>query len=111
MNKLIFTGRAAAAPELNTYGGTQGARFRLIRNEYAGKDGEGNRKERQVSIPFTAVAGMAETLAKNEAKINAELIGAQGKPVDVGGYYLPDDAKASAAMRPSATLNAAIAAL
>jgi isocitrate dehydrogenase len=54
---------------------------------------------------------LAETLAKNEAKINAELIAAQGKPVDIGGYYLPDDAKASAAMRPSATLNAAIAAL
>jgi isocitrate dehydrogenase len=54
---------------------------------------------------------LAETLGKNEAKINGELIGAQGKPVDVGGYYLPDDAKASAAMRPSATLNAAIAAL
>jgi isocitrate dehydrogenase len=54
---------------------------------------------------------LAETLAKNEAKINAELIGAQGKPVDLGGYYLPSDAKASAAMRPSATLNAAIAAL
>ena len=54
---------------------------------------------------------LAETLAKNEAKINGELIGAQGKPVDVGGYYLPDSAKASAAMRPSATLNAALAAL
>ena len=54
---------------------------------------------------------LAETLAKNEAKINAELIGAQGKPVDIGGYYLPDAAKASAAMRPSATLNAALAAL
>jgi isocitrate dehydrogenase len=54
---------------------------------------------------------LAETLAKNEAKINAELIAAQGRPVDIGGYYLPDDAKASAAMRPSATLNAAIAAL
>ena len=53
---------------------------------------------------------LAETLAKNEAKINAELIGAQGKPVDIGGYYLPDDAKASAAMRPSPTLNAALAA-
>jgi len=46
-----------------------------------------------------------------EAKINAELIAAQGKKVDTGGYYLPDPAKASAAMRPSATLNAAIAAL
>ncbi len=54
---------------------------------------------------------LAETLAKNEDKINGELIGAQGKPVDIGGYYLPDDARASAAMRPSATLNAAIAAL
>ncbi len=54
---------------------------------------------------------LAETLGKNEAKINAELIGAQGKPVDIGGYYLPDPAKASAAMRPSATLNAALAAL
>ena len=54
---------------------------------------------------------LAETLAANEAKINAELIAAQGKPVDIGGYYLPDPAKASPAMRPSATLNAALAAL
>jgi isocitrate dehydrogenase len=54
---------------------------------------------------------LAETLARNEAKINAELIGAQGKPVDIGGYYLPDSTKTSAAMRPSATLNAALAAL
>ena len=54
---------------------------------------------------------LAETLSKNEAKINGELIGAQGKPVDTGGYYLPDSAKTSAAMRPSATLNAALAAL
>src|ERR1700691_34806 len=54
---------------------------------------------------------LAETLTANEAKINAELIGAQGKPVDIGGYYLPDSTKASAAMRPSATLNAALAEL
>ncbi len=54
---------------------------------------------------------LAEALASNEAKINGELIGAQGKPVDMGGYYLPDFAKTSAAMRPSATLNAAIEAL
>jgi isocitrate dehydrogenase len=54
---------------------------------------------------------LAEKLAANEAKINAELIAAQGKPVDIGGYYLPDPAKVSAAMRPSATLNAAIAAV
>ena len=54
---------------------------------------------------------LAEALAKNEAKINAELVGAQGKPVDMGGYYVPDFAKTSEAMRPSATLNAAIEAL
>jgi isocitrate dehydrogenase len=54
---------------------------------------------------------LAETLARNEAKINAEMIGAQGKPIDIGGYYQSDSAKTSAAMRPSATLNAAIAAL
>jgi isocitrate dehydrogenase len=47
-------------------------------------------------------------LKANEEKINAELIGAQGKPQDIGGYYRPDFAKASAAMRPSATLNAII---
>jgi isocitrate dehydrogenase len=54
---------------------------------------------------------LAETLAANEAKINAELIAAQGKPMDTGGYYLPDVAKTSAAMRPSETLNAVLAAL
>jgi isocitrate dehydrogenase len=54
---------------------------------------------------------LAETLSANEAKINAELIEAQGKPMDTGGYYLPDQDKTSAAMRPSATLNAALASL
>ena len=54
---------------------------------------------------------LAETLTANEAKINAELLAAQGKPVDTGGYYLPDDKKTSAAMRPSATLNAALKSL
>ncbi|HTQ33584.1 MAG TPA: NADP-dependent isocitrate dehydrogenase [Stellaceae bacterium] len=54
---------------------------------------------------------VAEALAAHEAKINAELIAAQGKAVDTGGYYLPDQAKTSAAMRPSPTLNADLAAL
>ncbi len=52
---------------------------------------------------------LADALTANEAKIAAELIAAQGKPVDTGGYYLPDPLKTSAAMRPSATLNAALA--
>jgi len=54
---------------------------------------------------------LAEALTANEAKINAELLAAQGKPVDTGGYYLPNDAKTSAAMRPSKTLNDALDAL
>jgi isocitrate dehydrogenase len=54
---------------------------------------------------------LAEALAANEARINAELIAAQGQTVDTGGYYLTDPVKTSAAMRPSATLNAALAAL
>ncbi len=54
---------------------------------------------------------LAEALEANEAKINAELIAAQGKPVDTGGYYLPDQKKTSEGMRPSATLNAALEAL
>ena len=54
---------------------------------------------------------LADALTAAEGKINAELIAAQGKPMDTGGYYLPDTTKASAAMRPSETLNAALAAL
>ena len=50
----------------------------------------------------------AETLHKSEDKINEELLAAQGEPVDVGGYYSPDPELTSKAMRPSATLNAAL---
>jgi len=54
---------------------------------------------------FTPVAA---ALAENTGKITQELLAAQGKPVDIGGYYLPDGAKCAAAMRPSVTLNAII---
>ena len=57
---------------------------------------------------FTPVA---KQLTDNEAKINAELIAAQGKPVDMGGYYHPNDEKTTKAMRPSATLNAIVDAI
>jgi len=53
-------------------------------------------------------AKIAAALAENERQITAELLAAQGKPADIGGYYIPDDAKCAAAMRPSATLNAII---
>jgi isocitrate dehydrogenase len=56
-------------------------------------------------------AKVAKQLSDGAAKIDAELIAAQGKPQDVGGYYRPDFKKASAAMRPSATLNAIIDAM
>ncbi|QDQ74097.1 NADP-dependent isocitrate dehydrogenase [Pseudoluteimonas lycopersici] len=56
-------------------------------------------------------APLAKSLADNEAKIVEELLAVQGKPVDIGGYYKPDMGKLSAAMRPSATLNAALATL
>ena len=53
-------------------------------------------------------ASLAQSLAENEQKINEEFKAVQGKPVDIGGYYLPDLKKVTAAMRPSATFNALI---
>jgi isocitrate dehydrogenase len=56
-------------------------------------------------------AKAAQQLSENEAKINGELIAAQGRPVDMGGYYHPDKAKTALAMRPSPTLNTIIGGL
>ena len=53
-------------------------------------------------------APLAKTLAENEEKIVGEFKAVQGKPVDIGGYYLADAAKRDAVMRPSATFNAAL---
>ncbi|PWD50376.1 NADP-dependent isocitrate dehydrogenase [Serinibacter arcticus] len=58
-----------------------------------------------------AFAPLAASLTENEQTIVAELVGVQGSPADIGGYYRPDPVKADAVMRPSATLNAALAAL
>ncbi|MGC8775347.1 MAG: NADP-dependent isocitrate dehydrogenase [Chlorobaculum sp.] len=69
----------------------------------AGQDADAEMKAR--------FAGVASALAEKEELINAELIAAQGSPVDMGGYYQPDDAKTTAAMRPSGTLNAIINAM
>lgn len=54
-------------------------------------------------------APIAAELAAQEKQIVSELIAVQGQPADVGGYYQPADAKASAALRPSQTLNAILA--
>ncbi len=53
-------------------------------------------------------APVAAALAANAGTVLVELEAAQGRPVDIGGYYNPDEAKTSRAMRPSATLNAMI---
>ncbi len=58
-----------------------------------------------------AFAPLAEELTTNEQKINDELLAVQGSPVDLGGYYRPDDELATKVMTPSATLNAALAKL
>ena len=65
-------------------------------------------KDAQLKAVFTPVA---EKLTAGEKQIVAELIAVQGKPVDIGGYYKPDDAKASVALRPSATFNTILATL
>ena len=65
-------------------------------------------KDVELKARFSPVA---KALRENETKIGAELIGAQGKPQDIGGYYLPDPDKAARAMRPSTKLNAIIDAL
>ena len=62
----------------------------------------------ELAAAFSAVA---TTLTEAEDAITAELLGVQGSPADIGGYYRPDDALASAVMRPSPTLNAALASL
>ncbi|MEU1290691.1 NADP-dependent isocitrate dehydrogenase [Kitasatospora sp. NPDC005856] len=56
-----------------------------------------------------AFVGLAATLAEHESAIVDELIAVQGSPVDLGGYYQPDPAKAAAVMRPSKTFNEALA--
>ena len=61
-----------------------------------------NEEDSALAARFSAAA---QALADNETTIVAELLGAQGEAVDIGGYYQPDDALVSDAMRPSATLN------
>ena len=65
-------------------------------------------EDAELAAAFAALAGR---LRENEAKIVEELIAVQGSPADIGGYYEPDDELAEAVMRPSATLNEALASL
>ncbi len=65
-------------------------------------------KDKELQVRFTR---LAKNLEENQEKIHNELLAAQGKPVDLGGYYKPDTKLATKAMRPSETFNAALAAL
>src|SRR5204862_65782 len=71
--------------------------------------------EDTISVTGNALAArfapLAERLAADETTIVDELNAVQGAPVDIGGYYFPDPAQASAAMRPSPTFNAALSLL
>lgn len=62
-------------------------------------------KDAEIAAKFTPIA---QAMQENEAKINEELIGAQGAGQDIAGYYHPNEAKTYAAMRPSTALNAII---
>jgi isocitrate dehydrogenase len=64
--------------------------------------------DRQLADAFS---GLARTLADQEQTIVDELIGVQGSPTDIGGYYHPDPARAAAVMRPSKTFNSALESL
>jgi isocitrate dehydrogenase len=65
-------------------------------------------KDKELQARF---AGVAKQLGDNAAKIDQELLAAQAKPMDIGGYYDPDPVKTSKGMRPSATFNAIIDAI
>ncbi|HEX7000377.1 MAG TPA: NADP-dependent isocitrate dehydrogenase, partial [Trueperaceae bacterium] len=85
---------------------TRGSHFYLAL--YWAQELASQAEDRDLAARFEA---LAKSLTEHEERIAAELLEVQGTPVDLGGYYLPDEAKASAAMRPSPTFNEALAAL
>ena len=81
----------------------RGSHFYLAR--YWAQELAAQSEDPTLAAAFTAVA---ERLTSEEETINAELLAVQGSPVDIGGYYRPDDALATAVMTPSKTLNATL---
>jgi isocitrate dehydrogenase len=65
-------------------------------------------EDAELAAAFAEIAG---DLAANEQAITDELLAVQGSPVDIGGYYRPDDAKTTEVMRPSTTFNEVLAKL
>ena len=68
MNSFHFAGRLADGAELKQTAGGPVAKFRLIRNEYAGKDEKDDAKERIVAIPFVVFGARAEALSDHTRK-------------------------------------------
>lgn len=81
----------------------RGSQFYLAM--YWAQELAGQSEDAELAAKF---APLARTLTDNEQKIVGELGAVQGQPVDIGGYYMPEADKLSAAMRPSQTLNAAL---
>ena len=84
----------------------RGSHFYLA--QYWAKALSEQNEDQQMKAQFALIA---KALQENEADILKEIAAAEGKPTDIGGYYLPDDQKAEKAMRPSATFNGIIARL
>ena len=85
---------------------TRGSHFYLA--QYWAQALAEQNKDAELQARFNEVSGQ---LAENEEKILQELIDCQGQPVDIGGYYIPDNNMAARAMRPSTTLNSIIDAI
>ncbi|MDF1521415.1 MAG: NADP-dependent isocitrate dehydrogenase [Trueperaceae bacterium] len=81
----------------------RGSHYYLAR--YWAEEMAAQREDEGLAARFSA---LANALATHEERITHELLAAQGGPVDLGGYYHPDEGLARAAMRPSATFNAAL---
>jgi isocitrate dehydrogenase len=75
---------------------------------YWAKELASQTEDAELAAAFDEIAG---DLAANEQAITDELLAVQGSPVDIGGYYRPDDAKATDVMRPSKTFNEVLAKL
>ena len=107
LNVVAIMGRLVADPELKiTPAGISVCTFRIACDRNFVQQGQ----QRQADfIDVVAWRHNADFLCKYFAK--GSMVAVQGRPVDIGGYYRPDEALADAVMRPSATLNAVIEAL
>ncbi len=116
MNELQKTAKRILSPGLLTKSLSSTNHARLFHESPRATQAGWTRSAEELSsqavdLALAAVAPLAWALRANESTIAAELLAVQGSPVDLGGYYRPDPAKANAVMRPSKTLNEALSLL